>query len=85
MTDAFQKSRERLDEGFKAGRVSKRQHTRQMAMIDREEAKALTKAAREADERLRAFNDRIARRRTVEEMRRALHRSLSRYQEITNA
>jgi hypothetical protein len=85
MTDAFQKSRERLDEGFKAGRVSKRQHTRQMAMINREEEKALSKAGREANARVKAFAERMERQRSKEQLRRSLHRSLSRYQEITNA
>lgn len=82
MTNAFQKSRERVEEGFKSGRISKRQHARQMMMIDREEERALRKAVRDAEARLAAFTKAKERERSREQLARDLRRSLHRLREI---
>ncbi len=85
MTDHYAKARAKLFADCREKRITQRQYSARLFALNRAEGRALQKAAREAQDRLNAYTDRMERERSREQLARDLSRSLRKWPEVSHA
>jgi len=85
MTDHYAKARAKLFSDCREKRITQKQYARRLHVLNQAEGRALAKAAREAQDRLNAYTDRMEQERSREQLARDLSRSLRKWPEVSHA